>query len=240
MSVIAKEAMPEQPNSASIISVIEKAVLNPDIDVNKMQQLLDMQERVFNKQAEMKFNESMTAVQSEIGTIDRNKTNDQTKSKYSDLNQINAQITPIYTKHGFALSFGTDDCPLENHIRITCEVSHTGGFTKRYKYDSALDGEGMQGKRNKTSVQAAGSSSSYGRRYLIMLIFNIATSDDNDGNGAVQLINDDQLTQLNKSISEVGGDIEEKILKWARIEHLHKLPASRFSNAMKVVEARRK
>jgi hypothetical protein len=35
---------------------------------------------------------------------------------------------------------------------------------------------------NKTQVHALGSTSSYARRYLVCMIFNVTTEDDNDGN----------------------------------------------------------
>jgi hypothetical protein len=70
---------------------------------------------------------------------------------------------------------------MADHIKMICDVTHSGGFTKRYESEIPYDLAGSGGKVNKTKVQAFGSTTTYGRRYMEMLIFNIATA-DNDGN----------------------------------------------------------
>ena len=50
-------------------------------------------------------------------------------------------------------------------------------------FDLALDGVGLKGNPNKTAVQASGSTISYGRRYLKLMVFDVVlTNEDNDGN----------------------------------------------------------
>jgi hypothetical protein len=46
------------------------------------------------------------------------------------------------------------------------------------------DGKGAKGGDVMTRTHAAGSAFSYGQRYLLKLIFNIATGEDDDGNAA--------------------------------------------------------
>ena len=61
------------------------------------------------------------------------------------------------------------------------------------------DGKGAQGRDVMTRTHATGSAVSYGRRYLLLMIFNIAVGgEDDDGNAAgrkvsEKLISDEQL-----------------------------------------------
>lgn len=169
--------------ATSILSVIERAARSPDVDVEKMERLFALQERIVAREAETAFNAAMQAAQSEMPRIKRDAENRQTQSLYARLESVNQKVVPIYTKHGFSLSFGSADCPLEGHIRITCLVSHSAGHSRTYQCDVPLDLTGMKGTQNKTATHAFGSTMSYGRRYLTLLIFNISlTNEDTDGN----------------------------------------------------------
>lgn len=187
-AVVTTEHVPEPTSSANaLIQVIERAASNPNIDVEKMERLLAMQERILDRNAEVAFNEAMRAAQEEMPKVLRNKRNDQTNSNYADLEKVNEIIVPVYVHHGFSLSFGTADTPTPGHIRITCLVSHVAGHSRPYFCDMPLDIAGIKGNQNKTPTHAHGSTMSYGRRYLTLLIFNITlTNEDNDGNGLGQ------------------------------------------------------
>lgn len=170
-------------DTSAIIKIIDRAATDPNVDIDKMERLLNMQERIFDKNAEIAFNEALSKVQRETPKIKRESENKQTRSTYAKLESINKVLVPIYTEHGFALSFGTADAPSEGWQRITCKASHVAGHSKDYFVDLPLDNEGMQGNVNKTKMHGAGSTISYARRYLTVLIFNISiTDEDNDGN----------------------------------------------------------
>lgn len=176
-------APPAPSESLSMISVIERAAMNPDVDIDKMERLLEMQERILAREAEREFHAAMAACQAEIEPVVKNRVNDQTRSRYADLEQIDKVIKPILTKHGFSVTYGQDDCPHENHIRIVAVVSHRGGHSIRRHADIPIDNVGMKGTQNKTLTHATGSTFSYGRRYLKCLIFDVPLADD-DGNAA--------------------------------------------------------
>lgn len=187
--IATQQATPPAPASetTAIIQVIERAAMNPDVDIDKIERLLQMQERILDRNAEQEFNQAMSRAQTDMRPVVKDAVNDQTRSRYARLETVDRQVRPVYTSCGFSLSFGTDDCPIEGHIRITCDVSHIGGHSKRYKVDMPLDMTGMKGNQNKTATHAHGSTMSYGRRYLTLLIFNIAMAhEDDDGAAAAQ------------------------------------------------------
>ena len=189
MSAVAK--LEEQPtgqivqaDSASIMAVISRAASDPSTDVDKLERLMGMYERLEGRKAEQAFNEAMSAAQAEIGVVGVNKTNTQTKSKYATYDALDRAVRPIYVKHGFSLSFDTAEGAPADHIRLLCRVGHTGGFTRTHHVDMPADGKGAKGGDVMTRTHAAGSAFSYGQRYLLKLIFNIATGEDDDGNAA--------------------------------------------------------
>ena len=169
---------------SSLLDGIQRAAADPNTDIAKMQALLDMGLRLESIKAERAFNEAIRATQEKIPPIKRSKSNKHTSSTYADLEAVNRIIVPIYTTHGLSLSFGTADCPLADHYRVTCRVSHVGGHSANYQHDVPTDAAGAKGTANKNPTQAAGSALSYGRRYLAALIFNLTTTDDDDANTA--------------------------------------------------------
>jgi hypothetical protein len=220
--------------SDAMISMIERVATNPDADVDKMERLIKMKLDLMDRDAEQAFNEAMKAAQAKMPAIYRNAANSQTHSRYAKLEAIAEKAAPIYTAHGFSLSFGTADSPIAQHYRITCTVSHDAGHKREYFADVPADLTGMKGNQNKTATHAFGSTMSYGRRYLTMLIFNIVlTDEDDDGQaaGAGDIITEDQEAILSAKIAEVGAD-KARFLKAYSIETLADLPAAKFSDAM--------
>jgi hypothetical protein len=179
------KAMPSvSEETRFMMDMISQIALNPDADVEKLRAVMDMKMQMFNRGAEIEFNAAMALAQAEIEPVARTASNQQTKSKYAKLENIISTCSPVWTKHGFALSYDTGDCPLERHYRVTCEVSHRAGHSKHYHMDLPIDDAGINGTKNKTGVHGAGSTISYGKRYIACNIFNIAIKDeDNDGNG---------------------------------------------------------
>lgn len=187
MSNVAKieqQAIVPINDSAALMTAVARAAADPSVDVEKMERLFAMHERMAARQAEQDYAESMTQAQRAMPTIAKDRHNTQTGSWYSTLDKINQQIAPIYTAHGFSLSFDTQESALADHVRVVCRVLHKGGCTKEYHYDTPLDSAGIAGKVNKTPTHARGSAITYGRRYLTLMIFNLSTGEDDDGNAA--------------------------------------------------------
>lgn len=189
MSAVAIIDTPPQPapvsEATNLLAVIASAASNPNVDVDKMERLMQMHRDEIARQAAQAYAEGLVRVQRNMPTVRKDRTNTQTNSTYATLEAVNRVVTPLYTAEGFALSFGTEDSPLSEHVRIVCDVIHRDGHSRRYFYDAPMDGHGIGGKVNKTPTHARGSAVAYGRRYLTNMIFNLTTSDeDDDGNAA--------------------------------------------------------
>jgi hypothetical protein len=85
---------------------------------------------------------------------------------------------------------------------------------RKYHLDGALDDAGKDGTKNKTGIQAMGSTVSYLRRYLVCMIFNVSTDDDNDGNGGGGAGNRMDEKTLGKHLDMINGsEAEADVLK---------------------------
>jgi len=93
-------------NQDAMLSIVEKVALDPNVNTEKMQQVIDMQMQIFDKNAQIEYNKSMVQCQSKMPKVVTNQVNDQTKSTYADLSQVLVTAKPVYTKFGFSLSFG--------------------------------------------------------------------------------------------------------------------------------------
>jgi len=171
-----------KPDAGTLLRAIAQVAANPAVDIAKMERLIAMQQKIVAQDAEAAFNAAMARAQAQIAPVATNAFNDQTSSRYAKLSQINKAIMPVYTAEGLSVSFDTEDCPVKDHMRTVAIVSHAAGHSRRYHLDMPFDAAGIRGSTNKTMVHATGSTASYSRRYLLCMIFNVATEDDNDGN----------------------------------------------------------
>lgn len=164
-----------------LIAAIITAAADTSIDLDRMDRLLDIRNTLIKQEAEKSYTAAMSRTQANIGRIVKNKNNDHTKSRYSDLAAINEAVVPAYTAEGMALSFSNKPAEEKDHLVIMCDVSHIDGHTKHFDYVLPYDLTGAQGSVNKTKIHASASTVMYGQRKLTTMIFNIATFDD-DGN----------------------------------------------------------
>lgn len=176
--------MPAQTDqNAALLSVIHRAATDPNVDIDKMERLLAMQERVMARNAEAAFNEAMNAAQSEMRRVSADAYNQQTRSHYPTYAAMDRALRPIYTEHGFAISYDTGSDAPEGTVVVLAYVSHKAGHTRTYRATMPADGKGAKGGDVMTKTHAAGAGMSYGMRYLLKMIFNVAIGeDDTDGN----------------------------------------------------------
>ena len=168
--------------AVSFIQMIERAARDPSVDIDKMERLMQMHERMVGKKAEADFNDAMTACQKEIRAVAPDAVNPQTHSKYASFAKLDGILRPIYTKHGISISYGTEDTAKVESVRVIAYVAR-GGYTRKYQVDMPADGKGAKGGDVMTKTHATGAAMAYGSRYLLKGIFNVAVGeDDQDGN----------------------------------------------------------
>lgn len=225
--------------TAAIFQIIERAARDQTVDIDKMKQLMAMHQSMQANQAELAFDDAMAAAQEEMQPVRADADNPQTKSKYASYAALDGAIRPIYTKHGFSVSFSTGDGAPEAYVRVIAKVAHRGGHRERPHIDMPADGKGAKGGDVMTKTHAVGSAVQYGRRYLLGMIFNIAVSKDDDGNAAGNTsatINDAQIKELLALIEKVGA-FTPKFCEVYQIESVPELPARLFKDAVQNLRA---
>lgn len=223
----------------TLLAVISRAAADPQTDVEKMERLMVMYERLEAKKAETAFNNSMSDAQTKMRPISADADNKQTKSSYATYGKLDSALRPIYTQAGFALSFDTDNERTADAVKVLCYVTHTGGHTRTYRVEMPADGKGAKGGDVMTKTHATGAAMSYGMRYLLKMIFNVAVGeDDTDGNAPVsevKVINQEQLGELISLIGKAGITPDE-FCKRIKRQMLHDLPANEFELAKSTLE----
>ena len=207
------------------LSMLANAVRDPACDVNKMRALLDMKRDLEREVAERAFNEALNEVQGKVGHVATDASNPSTRSRYASYAALDKALRPIYTASGFSLSFDTGEAP-ENYVRVIGYVSHRAGHTRTYNALMPADGKGAKGGEVMTRTHAAGSAMSYGMRYLLKLIFNVAIGEnDDDGNAAgATPISEEQVAKLRQAINDFDFD-EAKIAEFAGVKTLEEIPS---------------
>ncbi len=238
-AVIQKQESLPTLEPTTLLQVISRAASDPNYDIDKMERLMAMHERLLQQQAKTAFNDAMAEAQKEMLPISQDATNPQTRSKYASYNQLDKALRPVYTRHGFSISYDTDDSPKADHVRVLAYVCR-GGFERTYKVDMPADGKGAKGGDVMTKTHATGAAVAYGKRYLLKAIFNVAEGEgDRDGNEDAPTLSEDQIANLRALLTEVKAS-EASFLKWARCKSLSEILAKNYHECVKAIEAKRK
>jgi len=203
-----KNEIVEKKNmSVSPAELIQQAVQG-GADLVKLEKLLELQERWEANEARKEFAKAFARAQANILPVVKKRFNPQTKSKYSELADVIEITQPIYTREGFSVTFNEGESPLPEHVRILADVLHSLGHKQNYHFDVPMDGKGIQGNANMTKIHGKASSTSYGRRYLMCMIWNIPTQ-DNDAQGVEKTKEEKKVTPLdfikNLAVRKLGG-----------------------------------
>jgi hypothetical protein len=234
MEVVKTDELPAE--MLAYAQIIERAASNPEVDVNKLEKLLDMQDRILRQRAEVAFNSGFAVMQGEIPTITehgRIMVAGVERSRYALFEDINEAVKPVLQKHGFAITFKTQTT--KDAITITGILMHKDGH--RETTDMMLQAD-VSGSKN--GVQSIGSSISYAKRYVLCALLNISTrGEDDDGvRGNNHAITENQVMDLTALLEEVKAD-KAKFLKYMKVNSIADIPANSYANAVKALEAKR-
>lgn len=205
----------QQPDS--ILAIIAQAARDPQVDVAKMQALLEMKERLDDRDAEREFNRDFALAMREMPRVAKRGIKDMgTKGTipYETYEDLDAAIRPIESKYGFARSFSTRISDKGTGVILVLTLTHRAGHSiTSERYCPPDPGPG----RNDT--QAIGSGESYGRRYLTKSRWNIVTVGEDDDAKTAENLTDDQYGKLVNLVEACAMDGEEtnRFLKYVGV-----------------------
>jgi hypothetical protein len=117
-----------------------------------------------------KIAQALAAAQAETKPLIADKVNPFFKSNYADLSNVINSVKEAAQKNGISIIQGGGE-PSDHGLIVTCRIFHTSGQWIETMMVLPLA---------KRDAQAAGSALTYGRRYLLASLFNLATEEDDD------------------------------------------------------------
>jgi hypothetical protein len=226
------------PAPQNMLSIIASAAANPAVDVAKMKELLAMQREIEVAEQERAFNAAMHAAQSEMPRITKDKKAD--RFTYATLENVSLKIDPIARAHGFVLSYGSLPPATPGNIAMYVDVMHVGGAVRRYiAPEIKPDTVGLKDGKNKTDTQGAGASISYMRRYLKLMVFDVAIAgEDTDGKRkrGDEFITQQQVELLVEQLEAVECP-RDKFLAFMKVERLADIPKNLFQAGIDALKA---
>lgn len=236
-----EQALVPVSESAAILQVIERAARDPSIDMDKMERLLQMQERIVARQAKAAYADALARLQPTLPIIGERgsiKNRDgEVQSRYALWEDIVGVITPLLAAHGFSLSFRTGN--KDGKIQVTGVLTHREGHSEETMLDLPADTSG-----SKNAVQAVASSVSYGKRYTAGALLNLRTGEiDDDGRRAgggkeIEYISPEQVANLEALITEVKAN-KKAFLAWLKADSLEKIQSCSYKECVRALEAKR-
>src|SRR6516165_4375323 len=190
------ERLPPAPSSDSpstVLALIERVALDPHADVEKLERVMAMYERLKAKEAELAYNAAKGRILKKLARIkivkNRSVFYEVEKGtpkkgiyeafKYTPLEEIDKHLRPLLAEEHMDLSYS--DEPREGDgILIRGRLKHLPGG----HYEDSFMPAPPDTTGGKSNVQAVGSTNSFLRRYVVCNIFNIVVvGDDDDGTG---------------------------------------------------------
>src|SRR5438270_5083481 len=217
---------PPVDSSSTVLGLIERVALDPQADVEKLDRVMAMYERMKAKEAELAYNAAKGWILKKLVgikflknkpalcEIENGKPQKGTYEafKYAPLEEIDKHLRPLLLKEEMELSY-SDEPRKRGWILILGRLKHLpGGHFEDSFMPAPPDTSG-----GKSTVQGVGSTNSYLRRYITCNIFNIVVvGDDDDGNGgSIDEAKTDMLLDLIKK-AKVG----PKFLKYMRAQSI--------------------
>ena len=222
---------------AAIMAIIAKAASDPNTDVVKLEKLLDMQERILNRNSRMAYSSALASMQADLPEIEKNGKLVVTKggqtTPYALFEDINEAVKPVLKNHGFAISFRIKQDAA--WVEVTAVLNHREGHAEETSIRLPQDSSG-----SKNNVQAVGSSVSYGKRYTMCALLNITSrGDDDNASSATGYIDTEKAVEIDLFITKVKAN-KPKFLQAIGVDDVRHIRANEYGKAIAMLQAKEK
>lgn len=164
-------------------SALLELAVQQNLDIDKLEKLMAMQERWQAGQARKAFLNAITEFQSSCPELSKSKTVSfsNTKYKYAPLGEIAGIIKKPMKNSGLSHRWEIDD--KGDKIACTCIISHVDGHSEKTIMSANKDASG-----GKNEIQQRGSSITYLQRYSLIAALGISTADEDTDGGQEQTV----------------------------------------------------
>lgn len=179
-----------------------------DLDLEKIEKLMDLQERYEKREAQKMFNQAMNEFQANKPELV--KTNQvafkDVKFRFIPLGKIQKLVDPVLSKYGLSYTWKQKEEIVDiidpdnkketikaTKYTIICEVKHKAGHVEKSELSSLADPTG-----SKNPIQAIGSAVSYLKRYTLKNALGLSADEDDDGMNSFPSVDEVKDLQLEK------------------------------------------
>lgn len=169
-----------QKTESPLVAAAALVQADGNMDVAKLKELLEVQERWDATQAKKAYIVAMASFKENPPEIIKDKTVDYKDVKYShaSLHNVTTSINTALSTHGLTASWVTSQD--NGSVKVTCKITHIMGHSEETCLSAPPDATG-----SKNAIQSIGSTVTYLQRYTLLALTGLATHDqDDDGKGA--------------------------------------------------------
>lgn len=228
-----------------LLQVIARAASDETIDLDRMERLLVMQERLSARRAEQDFIAAMAEFKVHAPRIEKSKAVGYTNRdgtftgyKHATLGTVcQAAIAGLGT---VGISHRWDLDQFEGgSVKVTCVLTHRGGHSTKTSLSGAPDDSGK-----KNAIQQVASTVTYLQRYTLLAATGLATDEQDDdgvaaGKPQAEYVTEEQIANLEALITEVGAD-RKRFLAFLEIDSLEEIYANKYREVVRLLEEKRK
>lgn len=240
---IVKSQMVEE-NSANMadspIKLLKLAVQQgKDFPIETLERLVAMHKEQLAQDAKSAFYSAFNLFQSVVPRLDRISPVDFPTSKgrvkysFAPIGHIAAMLKEPLRQCGLSYRFRISNA--DTGLSVTCIVTHILGHSEETTMTAPPDNTGA-----KNEIQSRASTVSYLQRYTLCAALGLVTANiDNDGRDVPAVINDEQAKEIGNLIESTGSDLQ-KFLSWGKCADLKTFPASKYDEAISILNKRKK
>jgi ERF superfamily len=180
-------AAPALSQSNSLFEQIVSAAKDPTVQPEKMQAMVDLAVQLQDREQRQEFNRDLNAAIMEMPVItktgriiikDKNTGKVLQSTPFAKFEDLDRVVKSIVKRHN--LSYNFDVGGDAQRLLVSIILRHANGYVER----SSPMPLPLETSGSKNNVQGAGSTNTYGKRYVLQNTFAIVTEgEDDDGNG---------------------------------------------------------
>lgn len=231
--------MPQDEGQA-VLALMQQALMQPG-GVEALGQLVELQERVSRRRAELEFSSALAEFQRTCPPVKRSSTasiatkgGGSFKYTYADLEEIIETVRPHLASQRMSFSF---DSGMDGKVlTCTCTLRHANGHAVTSRFTLTTESTSAMSEQQKV-----GAALTFAKRQALISVLGLALTEvdpEAERERAMPTISDEQEATLDALIAETGAD-RTKLLAYFQLDRLSEMKAGSYAEALRILERRR-
>ncbi len=189
----------------NVLAIIERAAKDPSVDVDKMERLLGMAERMQDRQSERDYSSALSMLQKECQNVIATKEVDG-KFRYAPFLDVWNSVRPAVERNHFTIQWSQEH--QGDKVKVTLTLQHLSGHKRDFTYGMRIGSNAPGTPAGSQAPVLDSITESRAKRRLLMDALNIVvdavSSAEDAGDGT--LASDKETDALFKRLVAIGGD----------------------------------